>query len=158
MSASQREIGEIVIEICRCPFIRIVAENAICWKSGRRVIRIFRGGIVVLVASNTRRCCPGVSTRVASIARHFNVGAGQRECRQIVVQLHRRPYHSGVAFDALRREPRRNVVRVGCVVEVRLMARNAVCGCSGVCRCVAVVARGIQVAACQRESRRVNVG
>lgn len=91
VGACQWEIGEIVIEICRCPFVCIVTEHAIRRKSSRRVIRIFCGGIVVLVASDTRGCCPGVSTRVASITRHFNVGSRQRKCCQVVIQFHRRP-------------------------------------------------------------------
>lgn len=157
MRARQREICQVVIEIGRGPRRGVVTENTVGRESGGGMIGVCRGRVVLLMASDARGNRTRVPGRMATVAGYFNVRAGQRERRQVVIQLDWSPCHSCVAIKTPIRESGADMIRIGRVVEICLVAGEAIGGGSGVCCRMTTVARRARVAIGQWECRRMDV-
>ena len=125
--SGQRIVGiHSVIEIDGCPVGRGVARFAGGRKSRGGVIRIRRAVPIGLMAAEAICRQRGVIVvRVALGASYRGMRPSQRKYRS-VVERRGRPPGRRVAQRAVGRETRRNVIGIGCAVEVRLMASVAV--------------------------------
>jgi len=103
-----------------------VASGAGRREPGGSVVRIGRAVVVALVATHAgRRQRRVVVVHVAISAGHGGVRAGQRESRRVVIEGSAGPVRRAVADIARRRETHRCVLRIICIVVIRLVARNA---------------------------------
>lgn len=75
MGSCQRESCQVVIKTRRTPCRSCMALGAFCREPCGNVIGVIRGGILALVAGNTRHLCASKSRRMATIAAYTDVGA-----------------------------------------------------------------------------------
>lgn len=125
--AGQREIGQVVIKGCRLPRRSRVTCVARMRELAGHVIRILYVFIITLVAGVAlRRRVIILSVGMALSACHRDMGAGERELRQVVVKRRRSPCDGRMALRACMTVVPRDVVRIGYRLIVRLMAAVAV--------------------------------
>lgn len=104
----------------------VVAGRASGWECRSHVVGIGGGCENSLVARVTIRRRAGVaSAHVAIRASHRGMRSGQREHGLAVVKNRRHPGRGVVAYLAIRGEPAGDMVRSGCLLELRQVARNA---------------------------------
>jgi len=130
--ARQRESSGRVIESGAGPTGRVVALRAVLREAGLYVIRS-RGAVEVrLVAGVASRavrqvvCARRTEGRVVALrALQRHVSAGQRESSGRVIESGTGPAGRVMALRAVLREAGLYVIRVACVIEIRLMASDA---------------------------------
>ena len=113
--AGQRETGGGVVKARSRPRHRVVTLLAGLREAAAHVIRVSRPLKILQVAGNAGRVGAGqveVSIRVALLASHSRVGAGQREAAGSVIELGIKPRIHGVALLASGRELGGHVVRI----------------------------------------------
>ena len=126
MEAQQRE-HRGVIEGGRSPISRGVAERAIGRKASRHVSRIGCSAKVCLVARVAIRGRTGENIiDVARRARNRRVCAGERERGVVVIKDCPCPRSRVMAYDAVGREIRGNVIGIGRPGEIRLVTGIAI--------------------------------
>ena len=103
VGASQRELSASrVVELPALPLHSRVADTAVLGESGFDVIRVHRLIEGSQVATFTRLRRTGeLAVDMATGTIHLNVGAGQTDAAQIVVELRTLPLNRGVALRAL---------------------------------------------------------
>lgn len=115
-----------VVEGRSRPRRRGVAGLAGGWETGSRVIRIRRGLVISLVTGEAASRNRGVVVVYVAIgAGHGRVLAGQRKRRVVVIKGGRNPCRRVMAYLALLRKSRLNVVRIGRSVEILQVAGGA---------------------------------
>jgi len=132
VGAVKREAGRGVIESGSGPAGGVVALRAILREARLHVIRVGRAVEVRLMAGNASRAVRQIVSTgrtecrvVALCALQRHVGAGQREACGRVIESGTGPGGRVMALRAVLREAGLYVIRVACVIEVRLMAGNA---------------------------------
>ena len=124
---------------------------AIGRESRSRVARIGGRQIIVIVARDAIHRRAGVSAGMALDTRHGEVGAGQLELRQVVVEVGGLPTVGCMALRAVVAESALHVVGIGDIIVIRHMAGIAVGRRSGIPAAVALDARRRGMRAGQRE-------
>jgi len=124
VSASQWETHRAVIEICRRPGRRGVTILAGLRQSQSKVAGIVGLLKIRQVTAHTRRRRPFIlSAHVTGYAIQSRVHARQGKARVLqVIEFRAQPGVDRVALLALRREPRRNVIRFGGLLKCALVA------------------------------------
>ena len=126
MGAGQRESGSLVIERGRHPGCGVVAGVAGLRKPLLRVIRIVRVLVILQVARDASLYGQVVIVvDVALRAGHRGVRPGQRKPDRIVIESSRNPRGRGVALLTGLRKCRRDVMGIGCALEILQMATHA---------------------------------
>ena len=103
----QRKTRVVMVERCRLPRRRAVANVALLRESARHVIRIRRALVVLHVATNAG--CVGqtvVAIDVAIAALHFQVKSRQGKATLGMIERRGLPGQRTVAHGAVRRETR----------------------------------------------------
>lgn len=149
--SGQRETTQIVIERGRAPCGRGMALLTQGWESPGNMVGICHPCVVTRVARVTRRGSVGKSCRMATVAGHALMRAGQCESRLVVRPGRRLPCRCAVTLRAIRRKCRQRVIRVGHARVVGMMTRIARRWSSRVTARVTLIARGRPVRACERE-------
>lgn len=115
-----------VIEAGPCPCRGVVAGGAGGGESRGDVVRIRSGLVFRLVTGEAVGWSAGVAAvDVATGAGNFGVRTRQRKRSVVVIERGRHPRAGVVADLAIRGEPGADVVRVGGLLEVGLVARDA---------------------------------
>jgi len=132
MRSVQRETSAGMVEGCTSPIRGGVALLARSRESSLHMVRTGRAIEIGLMALNATSGIGQVigATRaerriVALGALQRSVGAVKRETSRGVIEGGAGPTGGVVALRAILREARLHMIRVGCAVEVRLMAGNA---------------------------------
>ena len=129
MQAGQSKTGRGVVEHAIGPQVRVVAllaggrESRCC--VGHWGIRIVVIGLVARNAGRIRNVVIVVDVAIRALPRRHHVIAGQRERGLRVIKGRRLPGAGRVASIARLGESSRDVIRIGRVLEVLEMARNA---------------------------------
>lgn len=129
MRTSQGECGLLMIERSRRPGCGDMAHLAILRETCLDVVGA--GGLVEVrqvAAHALGRHRSEVVVHMADQTQSGHVGASQRECRLVVVEVRRLPCGSGVAYVTSLREPRLDVVWVCSLGEVRHVAARTIHG------------------------------
>ena len=123
------------------------------------MIRVIRFTVIGFVARPAIRRCAGILTvDVALRAAHADMSAGEREVRQVVIELRRLPAGCCVALLTRLREVAGNVIRVFRSLIVGLMARPAVGRRPGILTVVMALRTGqTDVRAGQREVSEIMI-
>jgi hypothetical protein len=128
MFPGQRELGRIVIKDCSGPLDRRMARLARLREPRGRMVGIGRLLEIWKMAGGTRRSEPReLSAYVAARTCSGRVLTGQREFRGVVVKYGSCPLRRRVTGFAGLREARRDMVRIGRLLEVRQVAGRASC-------------------------------
>ncbi len=132
VSTRQWESGGRMIEIGPHPRSRRVALRTGLWKTGSDVVGILRSPEILQVTTYTVRWRALVLTiRMALAAHQGRVRTGECESRERgMIELGSRPGSCRVTLLACCREPRGDVVRVLCPIEIILMTTDAVRRCA----------------------------
>jgi hypothetical protein len=151
--ASQRELGSVVVELGARPLDCGVADRTVGRESGGNVIRIRRCLVLRQVTTRARgRSACILSAYVTRCARRADVRSSQRELRiGVVIELRASPLHSRVTGLTSRRECRRYVIRVRCLLVVRQVTRDAIGRCASKLA-VHVTLRTLHIDVCPRKS------
>lgn len=134
-----REVG--MVPVGRDPRRGVMASGAGGRKSGRRVVRIGRSGVIGLVARvAVRRQGRVIVVYVTAGARNVDMEAGQRKRRVVVIEAGRDPSCRVVTHVALLRESRGDVIRIGRALKILQVTAHA--GRAGEVIVVVYMARG----------------
>ena len=159
MGSRQREPGCAVIVSRALPLSGIVALGAGLAEACARVIRVRRAVEVGQVARDTWSRRPAVHpVRMAPLTRGGQMSPGQCKLRRAMIEHGSLPLDGRMANRAILWESGGRMIRVGCAVEIRQVARYAGCGSTGVGSVgMAPQARGGRMGSRQRELRRAMV-
>ena len=128
MRAAEREPGCAVVEGRIQPARRAVARVASLREIRRDVIRVRRPLEIGQMAGDAGRTIQGVvvvHVAVGTLTRRHCMQTGQREASAVVVEGRVQPRRCAVARVASLREIGRDVIRVGCALEIGQMASHA---------------------------------
>lgn len=132
VGAGQRERGRAVIELRSVPLRGAVAKAAVLRKSRGRVIWTRSSVVVIQVAGTARRAEAGeLAVGVTRVARHRCVRPGERKSCGGVIESRSLPGRRRVTHRAVLGKAGGDVVWIPRVVEIGLVAGNAVAGRAG---------------------------
>jgi len=139
-SGKNRKIEVVVIPGGLFPVGGVMALFAGSGKSDGLMIGIGGVVVIVLVAGETGGGGVAVTAGVAGDTGQNHMRAGQRELGLIVVEIRRRPAIGGVALGAIVVVIAGNVVGIGYIIEIILVAGPAVGGGTGIPARMAILA------------------
>lgn len=109
---SQREVGDVVVEIGRCPTRGCMALGARSRETGRSMVGIGCLRVFGFVTGEASRRRPRIARSVAAVAGHFHMRASERESGQIVIKGRGYPPGCRVTLCAFCGKPIGYVIRI----------------------------------------------